>query len=604
MSPSAKYDAAGSAGIINIRLKKNDLVGLNGSTNAGYNIATFPRMNGNVNLNYRNSKFNAYCGYGFRHTTNRSFQDLRRELLDTLFDQQSIMTARNRSITHRTGIDFFLNPRHTVGVMLDGAFSDNKLDLNSSTPISYMPTGVTVKKLTADNFSSGKRNSYNINANYRFADKKNHELIIDANYSNFDISSDQYQPNIFYNQAGLAYQNNTYSIYSGNGIKIFNIKSDYEQDFMKGKLEVGAKSSIVTSDNDFQTNNVLSGGTVRDTSRSNFFRYKENINAVYASYNRAFKTWSYQLGLRVENTNSEGFLDGYRLQGSKFDAFDTTFVRHYTNPFPSASVTFNKNPKKQLSFSYSRRIDRPVYQIINPFESRLDEYSFQKGNPEIKPQYTHSLAATFMYKFKLVATLNYSHVTNMFTQLTDTTTRSKIFITYQNLAKQDITSINISYPFKYKKYSLFTSINSYYSRYKANFGTGRTIDIDAFVYSIYLQQGLQLSKTWYVQLTTAYNSPSVSQGTYRNSKTWNMDFGVQKSILKNRATLRAAVSDIFYTLQWESKSTFVGQTVKASGRSESRQLLLHFFFKFGSTKIKNPQLRRGADEESKRVKSD
>jgi hypothetical protein len=83
-----------------------------------------------------------------------------------------------------------------------------------------------------------------------------------------------------------------------------------------------------------------------------------------------------------------------------------------------------------------------------------------------------------------------------------------------------------------------------------------------------------------------------------------MDFGVQKSILKNRATLRAAVSDIFYTLQWESKSTFVGQTVKASGRSESRQLLLHFFFKFGSTKIKNPQLRRGADEESKRVKSD
>jgi hypothetical protein len=150
-----------------------------------------------------------------------------------------------------------------------------------------------------------------------------------------------------------------------------------------------------------------------------------------------------------------------------------SFERSYTDFFPSAAITYNKNPKNQFSLTYSRRIDRPSYQDMNPFEFKLDEYTFQKGNINLRPQYTNSVGLTNTYKFKLTSTLNYSHVQDLFTQVFDTAETSKAFMSKRNLATQDIVSLNISYPFRYKAYNLFANVNSFYTRYNADFRGGQ-----------------------------------------------------------------------------------------------------------------------------------
>src|SRR6185436_1527096 len=171
-----------------------------------------------------------------------------------------------------------------------------------------------------------------------------------------------------------------YHMYSPAQIDINSLKADYERNFLKGKLGIGAKTAWVKTDNDFQRFDVNGLSEVLDKDRSNHFIYKENINAGYVNYNRQYKKLMIQAGVRVENTVSEGITNGLKFTGSSYTPNSSSFKRSYTDFFPSAAITFNKNPMKQWSLTYSRRIDRPAYQDLNPFEFKLDEYTFQKGN--------------------------------------------------------------------------------------------------------------------------------------------------------------------------------------------------------------------------------
>lgn len=603
-NPSAKYEAAGNAGIINIKLKKNKSYGANGSVNAGYAIGYFPKYNGGLSLNYRNKKINIFSSYNYNWNRNRNNFNLFRNQLDTIFDQHSIMINKMESHGFKAGLDYFLSKKSTIGLMLNGNYSDMNFSNTAKTDITYKPTNLYVKELIADNQSNNKRNNTNFNLNYRFADTSGHELNVDADYGMFRINSNQLQPNNYLDVNGNFLYSVVYNMLAPTDIDIYSGKIDYEQNFGKGKLGIGGKVSFVKSYNDFSRFNVYGPSKVLDTLRSNDFLYKENINALYANYNRQFKGFMIQAGLRMENTNITGTSNGYKTNGGSYVTYDSTFTRHYTDLFPSASVTLNKNPMLQWGLSYSRRIDRPAYQDLNPFEFKLDEYSFQKGNTNLRPQYTNSISITNTYKYKLTTVLTYSHVNDVFTQLVDTIDRSKSFITKKNLAKQDITSLNISYPFSYKWYSVFANFNGYYSHYQANFGTGRTVDLDVWAYNIYMQHSARLPKGFTLELSGFYNSPSIWGGTFKSKEIWAIEGGLQKSLFKNKANLKLSVSDIFHTLKWAGVSEFAGQYVKASGNFESRQFKVNFTYRFGNNQVKAARQRKtSAEEEAKRVGS-
>ena len=607
-NPSAKYDAAGNAGIINIRLKKNKSFGTNGSINLGYGIAINPKYNTGLALNHRNKKINVFGNFNYNRNKNQNIFRLYREQLDTIFAQVNNGLNRNESRGFKAGLDYFINNKHTLGILVNGNMGDNSGRTNSKTPIVYKPTNVTDRILTANNRSDADRDNANFNINYRFADTSGRELNVDADYGLFRIKTDQMQPNIYYTpDMSTELSRSIYNFISPTDIDIYSLKADYEQKYKGGKLGVGFKASLVNTSNNFGRYNVIGSTKQLDIDRSNQFDYSENINAVYVNYNKAYpkKGFMFQAGVRMENTNNNG--DSYALNsdGSVNFSSKSTIERNYTGLFPSASITFNKNPMKQWSVSYSRRIDRPAYQDLNPFEFKLDEYTFQKGNTTLRPQYTNSISVTNIYKYKLTTALTYSHVADVFTQIVDTLEKTKAFLTKKNLATQNIVSLNISYPFTYKNYSFFTNLNTYYSHYVADFGGGnRVVDLDVFSYNFFMQNSLKFGKKkdWTAELSGFYNAPSLWQGTFKSIAMYAIDAGIQKTIFKSNGNIKVAVSDIFKTLKFSGTSNFAGQYLVASGNFESRQFKVNFTYRFGNNQVKASRNRKtGTDDESKRV---
>lgn len=604
-NPSAKYDAAGNAGIINIRLKKNKSYGTNGSVNGNYAIGTYAKYNAGISLNNRNKYVNLFGNYNYNSGIYANYMNLYRTVLDTVFDQQGHSLFRTNSHNFKAGLDYTLSRKATIGVMVNGNLGGNSSENISYTPISYKPTGVVNRVLAANNTSKSTRNNVNANLNYRYADTSGHELNMDADYGLYRIKSDQYQPNFYYGPSGSnLLESRIYNMLAPTDIDIYTSKADYEQNYKKGRLGFGGKVSFVNSANDFQRYNVITSFKTLDTLRSNRFDYKENINALYANYNKQFKGFIIQAGLRMENTHAEGISNGFRKTAQQYSVYDSSFKRNYTDFFPSAAITFNKKPTSQFGIQYSRRIDRPAYQDLNPFEFKIDEYTFAKGNTQLMPQYTNSISVTHMYKFKLNTKLSYSHVKDVFTQLTDTAERSKAYLTKKNLATQDIVSLTISYPFQYKWYSVFSNINTYYSHYKASFGTGRTVDLDVYSVNIYQQHTFTFKKGWSGQVSGFYNSPSIWQGTFKSSKIWSIDAGVLKTVLKGKGTVKASVGDIFHTIKFTGASNFAGQYLHVAGGGDSRQFKLNFTYRFGSNQVKAARQRKaGLDEENNRVGS-
>ena len=287
-NPSAKYEAAGNAGIINIRLKKNKSLGTNGSVNAGYSIGIFPKYNAGFALNHRNTKINAFGNFNYNKSHNENYMSLYRKQLDTLFDQRSIMSFKGNSQNFKAGLDYFINKNSTVGIMVNGNIGENVFSNNSRTPISYIPTGVLNKTLTASNSTVGERKSGNLNLNYKFSVVGGTDLNIDADRGLYRIQSNQMQPNNYYDKNGTLYNTRIYNFIAPTDIDIYSLKTDYEQNFKKGRLGFGGKTAFVKTSNVFNRYDINGSSRLYDSSRSNSFDYKENINALYVNYNKAY----------------------------------------------------------------------------------------------------------------------------------------------------------------------------------------------------------------------------------------------------------------------------------------------------------------------------
>lgn len=602
-NPSAKYEAAGNAGIINIRLKRNKSMGSNGSVNAGYNIGTYAKYNTGGAWNYRGKKVNLFSNYNYNWSKNENFFNLYRTTdVDTSFNQRSISTSRNQSHGFKAGMDYYANRTSTFGVMVNGNIGENEFRNINNTEIAYLPSKTVDRLLLANGENDGDRKNINFNTNYRYTDTSGRELNVDADYGLYRNNNMQLQPNNIYNASGtMLKESETYNMITPSDIDIYSIKADYEQNYRKGKLGIGTKISFVQTDNTFQRFNANNSGRIEDN--NNNFKYKENINALYVNYNKQYKGIMVQAGLRAENTHSEGRSQGFRwdYDNAKQVVIDSSLDRNYTDLFPSAAVTFNKNPMNQWSVTYSRRIDRPGYQSLNPFEFNLDKYTFQRGNTELRPQYTNSFGITNTYKYKLTTALNYSHVSDVFSIVPDNE-GTRGFIITKNVATQDIVSLNVSMPFQYKWYSIFANLNSYYSHYQGDIGKGNKVDIDVVSFNLYAQQTFKLGKTTTAELSGFYNAPAVWQGTLESKEMWGIDAGLQQTLFKGKATLKASVSDIFKTMQWAGTSNVTGQVLRVNGGWESRQFRLNLSYRFGSSEVKAARQRKtGLEEENKRT---
>ncbi len=601
-NPSAKYDASGNAGVINIKLKKNKNYGTNGSYNLGLRQGITPKGNGSLNLNYRNKKVNLFGNAGTSIGVNRNTMTLYREQNDSLYDQLSLNENKNLNFNTKVGADFFLDSRNTIGVMGTLSLNDTRMRSSSETPIYDLKTGALSRTLVAKNYIPGSRTNANINFNYRYADTSGRELNVDLDYGLFSGFGRSRQPNLYLNPDGSINDLLVYGNYTPTDINIYTAKADMEQKMGKGKLGYGVKFSYVNTDNTFKFFNVIGDESILDKPKSNNFVYDENVNAGYVNYNTALgKKWSVQAGLRVEQTNSKGVLS--REDGETQE--DDVVKRNYIDFFPSAALTWNLAEKHTLNLTYSRRIDRPTYQELNPFENKLDELTYQKGNAFLQPQYTDNVALTHIFMNMINTSVSYSYVKDYATMVTDTTNGSATYIQQRNLASQQVFNVSVGSPIPVAKWwNGYVNLWYNYQLFKGTFNNG-VINEKVPGYGAYLQNSFTLNKKGLAaELTGWYNGPGVWGGTWRTKPMGSLDFGIQQPLFNKRASLKLSVTDIFFTSPWNAENNFGGVKIIGRGANESRTFRVNFSYRFGKSEVKAARNRKtGMETEAGRIKS-
>jgi hypothetical protein len=599
-NPSARYEAEGNAGIINIRLKKSKKLGYNGSASAGFAQQIFPKVNGSLNMNYRKNKINLFGNYSVNSGNNWGSFRLDRTTTDSTYFQKTTMENYNTSHNIKMGMDYSASRNSTYGVLVTGNWSDGTGNSTSATPIANKFNNVQNSTLFASNESVAQRNNYNVNLNYRYTDSNSVEVAVDADKGWFRNDAFSFQPNEYRYTNNLT--NPVFKIYRNltpTDIDINSFKVDVGFPLAKGKLELGGKYSNVQTENASDFYNVVNGVDILDANLTNRFTYREKINALYANFSKqANQKLNYQLGVRMENTESEGDLVGYTSTN------DANVKRSYTDLFPSAALSYTINMKNSLNLTYSRRIDRPGYQDLNPFESRLDELTFQKGNAFLKPQYSHVVELTHTYKYMYNTSLSFTRVNDFTTQFVDSAANNKSFITQRNLGVQTVAGINFSAPVQFKKWwSFFGNINLNYIQNKADLPDGRIVNLDATSGSFFGQNTFILKKGFTAEVSGFYALPGIWGGTFKSAGLGGMDLGLGFPIFGTKGNVKMSLTDVFKTMRWKGTNVLPGAYMVASGRWESQQFKMNFTYRFGNSQIKaNSTKKTGIEKETERAK--
>ena len=601
-NPSAKYDAAGNSGIINIKFKKNKNFGTNGNFSIGGGIASpgYGRGNGSLALNNRKGKVSlfgtasAFEGEGFNRQV--IYRAIPFEGKTTTFNMDSKSDWRARNYNYRVGMDYFATDKTTIGVLFSGFYNAWKNPIRA-TDAEILNDDLSLRQTyhTDMNANNHMNNiSANVNLKHQFNDKGK-ELTFDVDYVQYDSKGYNFLDTRYFNPDGTPTGNP--DIIRNNMPALINIgvaKLDYMQPIGKGKFEAGLKSSYVKSDNNmiFET---FGDVWQLDPSRTNQFKYTENINAGYANYNGQFNSKTkFQLGLRAEHTHAIG--NSVTLNSIR--------DRNYLNIFPSVFVSRNLDSSNVLNLSYSYRIDRPNYQSLNPFEYYLDPYTFQKGNPNLRPQYTHSFQLVHVYKSFLNTTLAYSRVKDMIADEVPMLIpeKNQTYVTTENLDNQNYISLTISAPIPVKKWwNIQTNISAAYNHYQT-FYRNAPFDMKIFTYNAFVNNTFTLPKNWTAEISGWYNSPAI-YGLLSSKTQGAINLGLQKSLMDKKATIRLSVQDPFWTNKFRGTTKFEDIDLRVKSTWPSRQARITFTYRFGNQNVKTRQRNTGSDDIQSRVKS-
>lgn len=602
-NPSSKYDASGNSGIINIKTKRSRNGGINGSFNAGTAYGKNLRGNTGLNLNYRTKGVNVFGSYNFNKGTRTNLINIDRIAKstntdpDTYFSQKGGDDRDFENNNFKVGVDFFLNKHNTIGLLANGYLNSGAEKANNHTYIgkSFTQTDST---LTTSNLQKSSYRNLAYNLNYKATlDTTGQELSADVDYSRYnsrdraDLVNELLFPNGSAAKPTGRLRNN-----SPSTIDIKAAKVDYTLPINKTtKFEAGVKSSWVETDNDLRAEEWKNNVWQNDVRRSNRFVYNENVNAAYANFNKQFKQTNVQLGLRMEQTNSKGNLI----------TANNVVARSYWDFFPTIYVQQTLSKNHQLGASYGRRIDRPSYDALNPFIYFLDEYTYNKGNPFLKPQYTNNYELNYTLKQKYFLNLGYSVINDAITEVILPNTEQKaLYQTNENLETQTVLSANLTVPVKIKKWwTMSNNLNVFHMAFETPNLNGETLKTGQTSYQLRMQNSFIIMDGLTAEFNANYDSP-LTYGTLDLEERAYADLGISKTVLKKKGSIKFAVSDVFNTNRTRLKSAYPGLKYELYQKNETQLFRLNFSYRFGKNEIK-PARRRatGTEAEQRRMKN-
>lgn len=599
-NPSAKYDAAGNAGIIDIRLKKDNKQGTNGSISSSFGYGKRFKTNQGLQLNHRSGKINIFGNYNFVYREEFTDLDIFRQFYegDTRtggYDQQNRFQFDIESHTARVGMDYNLSEATILGVSAYGLFTDfNRNNENRSLVLNAAQQPESYFLTTGE--SGNERPSGGVNLNFKHTiDTTGREISGDLDYikyGNTDVQS--------YNTRYLDLQGepirDPYLLYGDlqGDLSIKSLKVDYSQPFkwINGNLEAGVKSSLVNSDNDLKFYDRSNGGNVLDANISNHFLYSENINAAYLNVNSSKDKFSFQLGLRLENTNAKG---EQLTTGEEF-------TRDYTQLFPSGFIGYTPGDNHNFGLSLSRRIDRPTYNQLNPFKTFLDPSTYSAGNPYLDPELSYSFEFTHTWKQKYTMKYSYSRTEDVILNVLslDPEQENVVVQTNLNLAKRDYYAFTLTAPFKVGDWLNSTNnATLYYSLYRGNLAN-TNLDNGRPAFNLNSNNSIKISESWSAELIGMYRSSEI-YGFLDVEPFWSMSAGVQTQFWEKQGSLKLNVSDIFYTSKIRATTALTGYTENFFQTRDSRVINLTFTYRFGSQVAPARKRTGGAEEEKGRV---
>jgi len=599
-NPPAKYDAAGNAGIINIVMKKNKDEGTNVNVNLGYGQGIYRKTNGGIAMNHRSKTVNLFGSYDYSDNVNFGTIDINRytELSgeSLFFTSSSFERYRFKTHNFKVGTDINITPKSTLGFMASGNLVTGNSNIRARNDIGsqLQQLDSTVIGSTVGRYPN-KYLTFNLN----------YELKLDTIGSNLNMSYDYTLSNKdesfefgnrFLDANGAEFRDpNNFRNLTPQDANIHVGKADLSLPLdEKSKLESGLKFSSVETDNVLQFDTLeMDGSYVNDESRSNQFIYREEITAGYVNYNSQFGSYSMQVGLRAERTQSKG----------NSVTNNNIVSKTYTNLFPTLSLQKKIDENNTINVSYGRRIDRPNYASLNPFVYYIDEYTFRFGNPFLNPQYTDSYTLSYMLKNKYKLDLNYSNTEDVIANiiLTDPVTNS-ISQTDANLNGFKSYSLNINAPIKIANWwETYNNFSMFYNQYNSNNIEGTPVQLEKMAWQASSNHSFTIDDRSSAEFRANYISPNV-YGVLNLEAFYGIDLGVNRKFLDNNMNVQLSVSDILNT--WGGRgvnSSQSGSNFNVFRTYDSRVIRLSLTYKFGNVKLESAKKRDTAREEKNRL---
>ncbi|WKS95396.1 TonB-dependent receptor domain-containing protein [Riemerella columbina] len=591
-TPPAKYEVEGNSGIVNIKLKETKQNYISGNLNTSYTQATYPLGNLGGGLNYQKDRLTVSSNLNYQNGSIAPYQEYTIFYPNYIWNEQSKKRVFINSLSGRIALDYKISPKTTMGIQYMGMLSK---PISKGTNTSYItknnaldsiiitPSRLEIQRKTHSlNFHSTTKvdtigTQYSIDIDY-FKYKSD----IDNNFStNTYFPNNTPVPNRYASAKNLSLQN----------IDIYTAKFDYEMPLNWINLSFGAKVAFINNNSQVSYIDKTTNNPVLDPSKSNSFDYKENTQALYISGSKKLsERWDSQLGLRLENTQTEGY--------SK--TLNQTNKNNYLKLFPTFYLTYKVSESSTLGLNYSRRINRPSYSNLNPFRFYSSKYNYNEGNPFLQPFYIDNAEISFTYK-NYFASLYANYMTNGVDQVTFVSKDHPIqkvipYNFYNHL------NIGTTQHYTFNKWSWMESNNSatiYYSKTTSDLpNTLPKIDRWVLYFNSNNSFILNKEKTLRAELGFSYLSPSVA-GSYTTTAWYYIDAGLKYSMLNKQLQIAINATDIFRT----NKTTFTqivnGIEQKSYDYGDTQKVRLSIIWNFGKSLQKQQNIQSNEEERSR-----
>lgn len=590
---AAKDDAEGAVGTINIVLKKNRMEGFNGSFNLTAGSGEKFRGNSSLSLNYKKENTTVFGSYAY--SDEKAYRQLHIDRIiqnvgvKSYFNQKSVLDEKERNHSYRFGIEQRTSLRNTLTLQFNGSNNTEYNDNNSLTNIgqsfaqydTILVSNSAFKELF-DRYSANLNNEFKIDSNGR-------KLTFDLDWSKFKSSKRVNYHNQYFDLnwspfAPEEIQRSGMPI----GIDIYVAKFDYEHPLSKvSKLEIGAKYSNVTSDNDLTFEDFLNNSWINNVNRTNHFVYKEQIAAGYVDYNNTVGKWGVKIGLRGEYTLS----DGHSLTLNK------QVKRNYFQLFPNANLTYTVNENHILSLGYARKITRPNYRQLNPFDYFIDKLTFERGNPYLNPQFSNEFTLNYTLMQRYNVTLGINDIKDAIVEsMGQDSVQKQTWVIRENLGRNLTAYLNLNIPVTVSK---IWNMNNNLTGIHFNFDgmvAGYPLKRKSFLLQANSMHNLKLSKSLSANVNLRYFSP-FKYNVYDMEARWDMEVGATKTFKDQRSSLKLAVTDLFNTGNQNLRTNFGSFDSSIRQYQDRRVVRLTYSYKFGN--LKNNYRKKDTSNEEK-----